>query len=443
MVLIDHRTARGLAYPRPRMPTPTTTLHRIRDAYQKRFGTLVTSRFAGTEDAPFFLLELRGADAGAYTYATFGASAGPLEHEIAIVAAEPFPPLGEALAAVARDAQALAPGGVVACAVPGTPFTALLILPADQDGSFSASVAAGAPLHVLVAAPLTAAERALAERDPGEARSRLRAAYALTADPHRACTVDLPPPPPAARTEIAARRREKRAAVLVLQGNVLREHGARGPSARSEQVRIPGCWPHRLLGAVEGMIYRALAPYAERHPAPVAYLFAEFLYVTFASHPDAVRLLDRALDPRDVPRLAAGDGGRQAAEASRRAVLGLAVAVARCHLREDAAALFARGQAAIPEVLATFDPGDEIPLENHVWAAALPVLYEGLEDLKPPAVRGLPRAFRLTARDELLLEYEPDPRPPLVRAGAIAARIATELVAAYADGLRRRGRPPS
>ena len=51
--------------------------------------------------------------------------------------------------------------------------------------------------------PLTTAEQALAEREPERLVELLRAACALSADPHRACLVDVLTPPPAARTEIA------------------------------------------------------------------------------------------------------------------------------------------------------------------------------------------------------------------------------------------------
>ena len=33
---------------------------------------------------------------------------------------------------------------------------------------------------------------------------------------------------------------------------------------------------------------------------PVLHLFAELIYVTFATHPDAVRMIDRAIDPGGV-----------------------------------------------------------------------------------------------------------------------------------------------
>jgi hypothetical protein len=71
-----------------------------------------------------------------------------------------------------------------------------------------------------------------------------------------------------------------------------------------------------------------------------------------------------------------------------------------------------------------------------VWAAVLPAMYESLEDLKQPAVRGMPRVFRRVAQNEAMLEYEPDPRPPLTRFREIAERLAIGLVTAYAAGLR-------
>lgn len=47
------------------------------------------------------------------------------------------------------------------------------------------------------------------------------------------------------------------------------------------------------------------------------------------------------------------------------------------------------------------------------------------------------KVFRRAAENERILEYELDPRPPMVRLNEIAARLATQLVLAYAAGLRQ------
>jgi hypothetical protein len=414
---------------------------KIRDLYLEHFGSVAAERAAGTEAAPFVLLELDAISVIENAYATLGASHGPLQHEIWLVAAERFPPFGAAVEAVVRAAPVLAPGLVLPHAIPGTPFTALLCLPFDDvEGSFALGKAGAAP-HAFQLAPLTAAEQALAEQDPGRVTDLLRAAYAFTADRFRGCLVDVPPPPPAARTEVAQRRRQARVALLALQANMLRQHGPReppggmSPRRRRRYVRLPAGAANALTGAVKHAIREALAPYV-RHPAPVAYLFAEFMYVTLATHPDAVRLLDRMLDPRNLPGPVAGAPAPEAAAACRRVLEALAIAIARSHPGESEAALLARGGEALREALATFDPADEIPLENHVWAAALPAMYQGLADLQRPAVRGVPRVFRRAAQSEAMLELDLDPRPPLVRLQEIVPRLATELVTAYAAGLR-------
>ena len=231
---------------------------------------------------------------------------------------------------------------------------------------------------------------------------------------------------------------------------MLREHTSRGTfqleDFASGGMRLEPGAHASLINWVEQMIRLALTPYV-RHPPAVTHFFGEFIFVTFATHPDAVRMLDRALDPRALPRPAAGTlghagghpqpPGHEAAAASLHVASSLAIALARCHRGESEAALLARGQAAIGDALATFDPEDEIPVENHVWACLIPVLYEGLADLQPPPVRGMPRVFRRVAQHEAMLEYEPDPRPPLVRLLYITRRLSTELVTAYAAGLRR------
>jgi hypothetical protein len=229
---------------------------------------------------------------------------------------------------------------------------------------------------------------------------------------------------------------------VALQADVLREHSPRkgaGTTGTRRKRRdhgrlLPGSHLG-LLAWAEETIRKALLPYV-RHPARVTYLFGEFIYVTFATHPDAVRMLDRALDPRNLPRPVATDPREQAEAASRSVTEALAVAIARCHPGTSEAAILAQAPPAIREALSTFDPADEIPLENHVWATLLPALYEGLDELKQPATRGLPKVFRRTAQNEAVLEYEPDPRLPLVRLAEIGARLATGLVTAYAAGLR-------
>jgi hypothetical protein len=129
----------------------------------------------------------------------------------------------------------------------------------------------------------------------------VRYADAFSIDRHRGCLVDLPTPPSAARTEIAKDRREKRAALLSLQAKVLGEHGARRGSGRPRSDRLYRGNQAGFVDFSEAVIEGALSPYV-RHPAPVVYLFAEFIYVTFATHPDAVRRIDRALDPRNLPQ---------------------------------------------------------------------------------------------------------------------------------------------
>jgi hypothetical protein len=414
---------------------------KIRDLYLHHIGSIKAERAAGTQEAPFMLLELEWRDDAVYAYATLGASDGPLHHELVLDAIEPFAPYGAAVEAIARGAPALEPGAVIPLAIPDTPFTALLCLPVAAEESFALS-RVGAPRVAFRLAPLTAAEQALAETDPSRVLDLLRAAFALTADRYRPCLVDVPAAPPSARTEIALERRRARAGVRALQADVLREHGRRlPPEADVPRRRLQGrarCHMGSHAGLshwAEWTIREAVAPYI-RHPAPVVYFFAELIYVTFATHPDAVRLIERAVDPRNLPLAAPDDPGREAAAASQRVTAALAIAVARCHPTETEAALLARARPAIEDALSTFDPVDEIPIENHVWTKVLPAMYEGIEDLKPPAVRGLPKVFRRVAENEAMLEYEPDPRPPLMRLGDIAARLAIEQVTAYAAGLR-------
>ena len=413
---------------------------KVRARHEDRLGSIARERAAGAGDTAFSILDIHPSEVFGHTYATLGAARGALQGEIAIDATEDFPPYSDALDTVARAAPALAPGVVVPYAIPETPFTALLCLPFDDnEGSFSLSKEGGPP-YAFRLAPLTAAEQALAEREPDRVTELLRAAYAFRADRYRACVVDVPPPPPAARTEIALQRRQERAAVLALQANMRRAHGSRAGKGRFTHRRrqdyrlLPGAHIG-LVASIEAFIHEALAPYV-RHPASVTYLFGEFIYVTFATHPDAVRMLDRALDPRHLPRPAAGDDLQRQAAASRDVTEALAVAIARCHPGESAKAILAGAQPAIRNTLETFDPSDEIPVENHVWASMLPVMYEGLDALKQPATRGMARVFRYVAQNEALLEYEPDPRPPLRRIEDISNRLATELVTAYAAGLR-------
>jgi len=411
---------------------------KIRDLYVKHLGIGANQRAAGTEEAPFALIEISSSHSGEPFYATLGASAGPLQNEIYLGSLEPSPSCAEAVEAVARAAPALALGAVIPHALPGTPFTALLVLPlADREGSFALGKA-GAPPFAFRVAPLTTAEQALAEREPERVIALLRYAHALSFDPHRACLVDVPEPAPVTRTEIAMDRRQTRAALLALQANVLREHGKRGDrlGPRTLSTRLYRGHQEGLIMFTESVIILALSPYL-RHPAPVVYLFAEFIYVTLAAHPDAVRLLDRALDPRNLPQTQSGDPGQHAVAACRRTVEGLAIAIARLHPGESESALVARGAQAAIEARETFDPEDEIPLANHVWAAALPAMYEGLDDMKRPAVRGMPKVFRRAAENERMLEYERDPRPPLVRLAEMTPRLATQLVLAYAAGLRQ------
>jgi len=410
---------------------------KIQDLYLHHVGTVANRRAAGTEAAPFVHLELCCTETGEPVYATLGASAGPLQHEIFLGSHESSPGCAEAVEAVVRAAPALTVGAVIPHAIPGTQFTALLVLPLDdKEGSFALGKA-GAPPYAFQLAALTAAEQALAEREPDRVVALLRYAYAFSVNRHRACLVDLPSPPPAARTEIALDRRQKRAAVLALQAKVLGEHDARGgTSGRPMSTRLYRGHHVGLISFSEGLIEGALRPYL-RHPAPVVHLFAEFLYVTLATHPDAVCMIDHALDPRNLPQPHGGDPGQHAVAASRRTIEGMAIAIARLHPGESEAALVARGAQAALDARETLDPADEIPLENHVWAAALPAMYEGLEDLKLPAVRGMPKVFRRAAENEKMLEYELDPRPPLVRIMDIAPRLATQLVLAYAAGLRQ------
>jgi hypothetical protein len=414
---------------------------RIRRRYQDQVGLVETERTVGTAEAPLVILEVRSAGTHAYSYATIGASEGPLAGEIVIDVVERSASFDAAIEAVAHTAPVvLAPGAVVPCVVPGTPFVGFLCLPIERGGSFSLGKADGPP-HAYRLSPLTAAEKALAEREPARALELLCTACALTADPYRACLVDLPPPNPAAQTEVGMARRQARAAILALHASVLSAQGEKEPRLppqlrRAGDGRRPYPGSHRaLLAYVQEAIRVALAPYV-RHPLAITRLFGELIHVTLATHPDAVRLLDRTLDPRNLPRPAAAVAAREAATASLHVVEALAIALSRHHPGESAEALLARGRREVPEALAGFDPGDEIPVENHVWATVLPALYEGLADLQAPAVRNMPAVFRHVAREEAMLEYEIDPRPPMVRVEAIAARLATELVTAYAAGLR-------
>jgi hypothetical protein len=409
---------------------------KIKDLYLHHVGAVTSQRAAGAEDAPFVLLELSSGGTGDSAYATLGAAAGPLQHEIFLSSLEASPTFAEAIEAVARAAPALAFGAVLPHALPGTPFTALLVLPlADKAGSFGLGKA-GAPPYAFQLAPLTSAEQALAAREPDRVVALLRYADALSVDRHRGCLVDLPAPPPAARTQIAMDRRQTRAALLALQAKVLAEHGARRGSGRPRSDRLYRGHQAGLVDFSEAVIEGALSPYV-RHPAPVVYLFAEFLYVTFATHPDAVRMIDRALDPRNLPQPHGGDPGQIAVAATQRTIEGLAIAITRLHPGASEVALLARGAQAALDARVTFDPDDEIPLPNHVWAAALPAMYESLDDLKLPAVRDMAKVFRRAAENETILEYELDPRPPMVRLNEIAARLATQLVLAYAAGLRQ------
>ena len=425
------------------------TRDRILERYRKHIGwgsapsaSLAAERADGPAQAPCDILELRALQGVGHGYATLGASDGPLQHELVIVAIEHFAPYGAALAAIARAAPALAPGVVLSHAIPDTPFTALLCLPlADTDGSFALGPA-GAPPFAYRLAPLTAAEQALAERDVGRVVELLRSAFANTADRYRACLVDVPPPPPASRTEIAMQRRQARAAILALRAKVLREHDPQKREVRADTMPGPETKGRVHLGSYDSLLYwveqairHALRPYL-RHPPPITLAFAEFIYVTIVTHPDAVRMLERAVAPRNLPRQVS-DGPEAA---TRRVTETLAITVARCHQQDSEAPLLALGLPAVREALSTFDPADEIPLENHVWAAVLPTLYEGLEEMKRPALRGMHRVIRRVAQSEAMLEYEPDPRPPLMRLGEIVERLSIELVTAYAA--ERRGQLP-
>jgi hypothetical protein len=316
---------------------------KLRDLYLDHVGTVENERPASSEGPPFVALELVSSTTGDRFYATLGASAGPLHHEIYLGSLDPFPQCAETVEAVARAAPLLAVGAVLPHALLGTHFTALLVLPLeDREGSFAVGKA-GAPPYAFRVAPLTAAEQALAERDPGRVVALLRYACAFSVDRYRACLVDLPEPAPAARTEIAADRRQTRTALLTLQAKVLAEHGGRHTMAyRPMEVRLFRGNHEGLVTFSEAMICHAVSPYL-RHPAPVAYLFAEFLYLTLATHPDAVRMIDRALDPRNLPRSHGGDPGQEAVAASRRTVEGLAIAITRLHPGESDVALVARG----------------------------------------------------------------------------------------------------
>jgi hypothetical protein len=77
---------------------------KIKDLYLHHAGTVASQRAAGTVDAPFVLLELCSVKTGEPAYATLGASAGPLQHEIFLGSLVPFPQLAEAVEAVARAA---------------------------------------------------------------------------------------------------------------------------------------------------------------------------------------------------------------------------------------------------------------------------------------------------------------------------------------------------
>lgn len=420
---------------------------KIRDLYMHRVGFVDAERTAGSPEAPFKLLEMHLIDHVGHAYATLGASAGPLQNELVMLTNEPLPAYADALEAIACAAPELSPLAVLPHAIADTPFTALLCLPVDGvDGSLALGKAGGAPFAFRLA-PLTAAERALAEREPARARELLSFACAFTADRYRGCLVDVPPPPPATRTEAAMERRRKRAALIALQADVLREHGPREPRKqdllglppqRRREMRLRVGSALGLIGWVEEMSRAALIPYA-RHPAAIVHAFVEFVYATLATHPDAVRMLDRAIEPRSLPSLRA-DGAEGQAAAARRVTEALAVTIVRLHPGESEEKLAATALPAVREALSRFDPEDEIPVENHVWAAALPAMFEHVEDFARPALRGMARVYKHVAQEEILLEYERDPRPPLMRVNEILPRIAAGLVTAYAA--ERRGRLP-
>ncbi len=414
---------------------------RIRDVYSKHVGHVEAEHAAGDGGAPFVLLELQSSRRHGQAFATLGASRGPLQHELVMAATEPFRPYAEAIEAVVRAAPTLAPGIVVPLAVAGTRFTALLCLPLDDRAGSFALGRLDAPPYAFRLVPLTAPEQVLAEQDPSRAIDLLRRAQAFTVDRRRDCAASVPEPSPAARTAVALERRQTRTALLALQAKVLHEHGPRGDEIDPLPVMdgdngawaSPGAY-RTVYGAAKRWIREALEPYV-RHPAPVVTFFAEFMYVTLATHPDAVRMIDRAVASTDLPE-AASDLSRTVTVASRRAAESLAIAVGRFHPSEREEALAQQSADAACDALATFDPADEIPLPNHVWAAVLAALYAGVRDLTPPPVRGLPKVFRHVARNEVMLDYEYDPRPPLSRLEDIVRRLAIGLVTAYAAGLR-------
>lgn len=160
----------------------------VRERYHARFGCLVASHLAGTGDAMFSVLQFHDHERGTHTFVSLGAATPSRPHEAAIVSTKPHGRLAAVVDLAASSSRCLESGAVMLCAIPRSPFIALLCLPVQDEGSFGLGPAGGAP-HVYQLAALTEAELAMAEQDPLEAFAVLRDAGALVFDPLRPCAV--------------------------------------------------------------------------------------------------------------------------------------------------------------------------------------------------------------------------------------------------------------
>lgn len=407
----------------------------IQGKYLAHFMGFPDARTVEDAATPFEVLHYRVADGVHYGYATLGLSSGPVGHEIAVVtqARRSSVAMAAVTAGVARAAPPdLTPLTVVPYAIDGTPFEAMFFLPVP-NGTIVLGQVDGEPCYLLNAVPITRAERELSERDPVRLLEMLRAAHALEADLHRACVVTTPTPPQAL-TEAAAERRKARA-VLVKAGQELREREAArarrageedeerepdGPAhdVHADTVRLAPYDRDGLVLTAQAIVELAVHPFVHALPPRVAFLVGEVIYVTLATHPDAVRLLDAVVDP-DEPR---------AEITAEKVASDLVAAIGRCHPAEDPTRLSSAARAAIEGAAGTFDAKDEIPMENHAWARALPAVYASVRILGTRQDDHVREGIAVMAEREELLEYEWDPRPPLARLREIAARIAVELV---------------
>lgn len=208
-------------------PPPYIAWEQLRDAYLSRFGPLFDSepRYDFQDDDPlddalsdaaaepgdgapeialterdlarikaaeavYFQLQLGAIESDPHiVYATFGAGPRTGGHEVFLASAMPFWPFQWLLEDKALTGVALAPGLVLDLPIHDTPFTALLLAPADA-GSLIFRSPRGRDAYALRVIPLTAPERALAAVSLADLVRGLRRGGVLdVVDPLRDCTL--------------------------------------------------------------------------------------------------------------------------------------------------------------------------------------------------------------------------------------------------------------